>query len=179
MQEGSWQEKEELHPIGSFCSTAVTEGKKSQRTYDLGTSTTIEWPPGLLRYVQDFMETDSRRGLPRGILENLWVAISKLGTVCGEASIVSPTFFWKVCLHVPSCQACLCSQTAWMPYQDRLWARGSSELTPMSGHKPFIISFHIVCWRLVPFVFGKPILCSTENLMRGNMVYPGSEAKLR
>lgn len=82
-------------------------------------------------------------------------------------------------LHVPSCQACLCTQAAWMPYQDGpLSIRGSSELTPMSEHKPVIISFHIVCWRLVPFVFGKPILCSTENLMRGNMVYPGSEAKL-
>ena len=69
---------------------------------------------------------------------------------------------------------------AWMSYQDRaLSTRGSSEPTPKSEHKPLVISFHLVCWKLVPFVFGKPILCSIENLMRGNMVYPGSEAKHR
>lgn len=133
--------KEELHPIGSFCSTAVTEGKKLQRTYYLSASMTIEWPPGLLRYKQDFMESDFWRGFPRGILENLWVAISKLGAVCGEASIISHTSFWKVCLHVPSCQACLCSQAAWMSYQDRsLSTRGSSEHLPCLNTNPWLLA---------------------------------------
>lgn len=89
------------------CSYRGKETSKNpwlERFYDNRVTT------GLLRYKPDFMETDSQRGLPRWILESLWVAISRLGTVCGEASIISHTSYWKACLPVPLCQACFCSQ---------------------------------------------------------------------
>lgn len=101
------------------CSYRGKETSKNpwlERFYDNRVTT------GLLRYKPDFMETGSRRGLPSGILESLWVAISRLGTVCGKASIISHISFWKVCLHAPSCQACLCSQQHGCHTKTGLWA---------------------------------------------------------